>query len=215
MILGIPIVVLAYVASAIGVAMVIPQIQRIVRHPSMGGVSPWTWAITVVSCSLWMTYGVRTGSMPQIPGNVLLISGAVAVVLLVPAAWSRTVRAAGLAVASAVLVVGSTFLAPDAVGFVALGIGLFGMWPQVFETVWLRRGQGPSAVSLTSTALKLASQILWLTFAVVSSDLPVLTAASMMLVTNSIVASVELSRRRAASAHLQPEAARELVGARA
>ena len=34
--------------SAIGVAMVIPQILRIVRHPHMGGVSPWTWAITVL-----------------------------------------------------------------------------------------------------------------------------------------------------------------------
>lgn len=205
--------VLAYIASAIGVAMVVPQIQRIVRHPSMGGVSPWTWAITVVSCSLWMSYGVRTGSMPQIPGNVLLISGAVAVVLLVPAAWGRTARAAALASTSAVLVAGSTFLPAEAVGFLALGIGLFGMWPQVFETVWLRRGQGPSAVSLTSTALKLASQVLWLSFAVLSTDLPVLVAASMMLVTNTIVATVELARRRAAAPVLEPALECELVAA--
>lgn len=187
---------LAYVASAIGVAMVVPQIQRIVRNPLMGGVSPLTWAITVVSCSVWIAYGIRTSSMPQVPGNILLVSGALAVVLLVPAAWSRRARAATLAGVVGALLVATTRLPAEAVGFLAFGIGLFGMWPQVIETVWLRRGMGPSAVSLSSTALRLVSQSLWFTFAAVTFDLPVLTAATMMLVTNTTVMIVEVSRRR-------------------
>ena len=192
--------------------MVIPQILRIVRHPHMGGVSPWTWAITVVSCTTWIAYGVRTGSMPQIPGNILLVSGAIAIVLLVPAAWSRSVRAIGLVAATAAMVLVSTRLEPEVAGFFALAIGLTGMWPQVFETVWLRRGMGPSAISLTSQALKVVSQLCWLAFAVLTLDVPVLVAAIMTLSTNIVITGVELARRRTAAAP-QPVLVRELVAA--
>lgn len=205
---------LAYFGSAIGVAMVIPQILRIVRHPHMGGVSPWTWAITVVSCTTWIAYGVRTGSMPQIPGNILLVSGAVAIVLLVPAAWSRSVRAAGLAVVTVAMVALSTLMEPAAAGFFALAIGLTGMWPQVFETVWLRRGMGPSAISLTSQVLKVVSQLCWLAFAVLTLDVPVLVAAVMTLGTNFVITGVEIARRRAV-VDPHPVVVRELVGAEA
>jgi uncharacterized protein with PQ loop repeat len=204
---------LAYLGSAIGVVMVMPQILRIVANPHLAGVSAWTWALTSVSCSLWLTYGLRSGSMPQIPGNVLLITGAAAIVLLVPSAWSRSRRALALGGTGIALALASTQLSPQDVGFLAFGIGLFGMWPQVYETVWVRRGLGASAISLTSIGLKIASQVSWLTFAVLTTDLPVAVAGVMSLTTNGLVASVELGRRRAAdSAPLarapQPVAAR-------
>lgn len=205
---------LAYLGSAIGVAMVIPQIQRILRNPTMGGVSPWTWAILATSCVLWMTYGVRSGSLPQIPGNVLLVSGAIAIVLLVPAAWSRARRAALLAGVAGTLVLVSTLLTPEQVGFLAFGIGVFGMWPQVYETVWARRGMGPSAISISSQGLKLLSQLCWITFALLTLDVPVIVSALMALSTNTIVTTVELSRRREAGLQV-PAYDRALVGAEA
>jgi len=189
---------LAYVASAVGVAVVAPQIQRIVRHPQLSGVSPWTWSITVVACSLWVTYGVRTGSVPQVPGNILLISGAVAIVLLVPARWSRPRRAGVLAATALSMIAVSTRLSPEQVGFLAFAIGITGMWPQLTETVWQRRGLGPSSLSLSSSALKLVSQTLWLSFAVLTTDVPVIVAAVVTLSANGVVATVEASRRRAA-----------------
>jgi uncharacterized protein with PQ loop repeat len=203
---------LAYTGSAIGVTMVIPQILRILRNPTMGGVSPWTWAITSTACVLWMTYGVRSHSVPQIPGNVLLISGAVAIVLLVPAAWSRRSRAVLLACVMTALVLGSTRLTPEQVGFLAFGIGVCGMWPQVYETVWARRGMGPSAISLTSNALKIGSQVCWFSFAMLTTDAPVIVSALMALATNGIVTAVELGRRSGAA---QAQTARtfELVDA--
>lgn len=189
---------LAYLGSAIGVVMVMPQILRIVANPHLAGVSPWTWSLTSVSCTMWLTYGLRSDSLPQIPGNVLLITGAVAIVLLVPAGWSRSRRALALGGTGLTLVLASTQLPPQDVGFLAFGIGLFGMWPQVYETVWVRRGLGASALSLTSVGLKIASQVSWLAFAVLTTDLPVAVAGVMSLTTNGIVASVELGRRRGA-----------------
>lgn len=204
---------LAYVGSAIGVAMVVPQILRIVRHPNMTGVSPWSWAVMAVSCSLWLTYGVRSGSLPQIPGNVALIAGAVAIVLLVPAAWSRRRRAVMLAASVLFLVAQSTRLEPETVGFLAFGIGLVGMWPQVYGTVWARRGMGPSAISLTSNSLKVGSQLCWLSFALLTTDTPVIVSALLALSANGIVTTVELGRRRADPASANAGVRRELVGA--
>jgi uncharacterized protein with PQ loop repeat len=195
---------LAYLGSAIGVVMVMPQIVRIARNPHMRGVSPWTWSLVAVSSSLWFTYGVRSGSLPQIPGNVLLITGAVTIVLLVPAAWSRARRAAGLATSALALLLASTQLVPTQVGFLAFSISMVGMWPQVYETVWARRGLGPSAISLASNGLKIGSQVCWLSFAILTTDLPVLAGAVMALSTNAVVSSVELARRRRGPTQAQP-----------
>jgi uncharacterized protein with PQ loop repeat len=191
---------LAYLGAAIGVVMVMPQILRIVGHPDMGGVSPWTWSLVAVSSALWLTYGVRSDSLPQIPGNMLLIAGAVTIVLLVPAVWSRRRRAGSLTVTALLLLLASTRLAPDQVGFLAFSISMVGVWPQVYETVWARRGLGPSAISLTSNGLRVAAQVCWLTFAVMTMDLPVLAGAVMALSANTVITSVELGRRRAAVA---------------
>ncbi len=187
---------LAYTGAAIGVAMVVPQIQRILANPRMGGVSPWTWALTAVSCTLWLTYGLRSGSMPQIPGNVLLVSGAVAIVLLVPARWGPARRAAALLGTGVALVAASTAITPEQVGLLAFALGMVGIWPQVYETVWTGRGQGPSALSLTSNALKIASQVSWLTFALMTDDRPVVLGACSALLANGLITWVELSRRR-------------------
>jgi uncharacterized protein with PQ loop repeat len=201
---------LAYAGSAVGVLMVAPQIVRTVTHPHLGGVSPWSWAITVVACTLWLTYGLRAGSMPQVPGNVLLVSGAVAIVLLVPAEWSRARRAWTLLGVTATLVLFSTYLSPEQVGFFAFGIGLFAALPQLFETVWLRRGMGPSALSMSSQLLKVVGQVLWLTYALIAVDAPVIVAAVVALSSNAAIALVESSRRRHASPS-EPTAERELA----
>ncbi|MFN8169836.1 MAG: hypothetical protein U0S36_13795 [Candidatus Nanopelagicales bacterium] len=51
----------------------------------------------------------------------------------------------------------------------------------MYETVWLRRGMGPSALSLTTQVLKVVSQSLWLSFAILATDIPVLVAAIVTL----------------------------------
>jgi uncharacterized protein with PQ loop repeat len=122
----------------------------------------------------------------------------VAIVLLVPARWSRPRRAGVLAATALSMIAVSTRLSPEQVGFLAFAIGITGMWPQLTETVWQRRGLGPSSLSLSSSALKLVSQTLWLSFAVLTTDVPVIVAAVVTLSANGVVATVEASRRRAA-----------------
>lgn len=186
-------VTIAYVASVVGVSTVVPQILRTIRHPHMGGVAPLSWAISVVACTAWVTYGVRAGVAPQIPGNVLLISGSATIVLLVPSTLSRSRRALLLLTAVLAVVSVSTRLAPETVGYLAFGIGLFSAWPQVFAT--LRGAREAAGVSLATFSLRTAAALGWLSYAVLARDVPVMLSATVMLSTTLLVLVVEASRR--------------------
>jgi uncharacterized protein with PQ loop repeat len=187
---------LAYLGASLGVAMVVPQIVRTVRHPALSGVSPVAWSMTVLACSSWLTYGLRTRSVPQIPGNVLLVSGAVAIVLLVPSAWSRGRRAALLGGAWGAVMVLAWTMPVGWVGYFALGMGLMSAWPQVYDSVaGLRAGAGESGVSIGTWSLKVVSQTCWLVYAVATAQTPVAISATVALSTSLTLVAVESYRR--------------------
>ncbi len=184
---------IAYAASFLGVVTVVPQILRTVRHPHMGGVAPMSWAISAIACTGWITYGVRAGVAPQIPGNVLLVLGSIAIVLLVPSVLSRSRRALLLVASMVGVIAVSTALTPENVGFLAFGIGLFSAWPQVFAT--LRGTREAAGVSLTTFSLRTGAAVGWLAYAIIGRDVPVLLSATVMLTTTVLVLAVEASRR--------------------
>ena len=160
---------LGYVGAALGVVMVVPQILRTVRHPTLGGVSPVAWSMTVLGCSTWLTYGLRTHTMQQIPGNVLLVAGAVAVVLLVPSRPPARRRALTLGAVAAIVQSAAATLPAHAGGLlggvhragvgVAAGLRLVATW----------RAGVRSGVSLTTWSLKAVSQICWLIYAITAA----------------------------------------------
>jgi uncharacterized protein with PQ loop repeat len=189
---------LAYVGSALGVAMVVPQIVRTLRHPTLVGVAPMSWALTALSCTTWLIYGVRADEPPQIPGNVLLVSGAVAIVLLVPSAWSRGARALALVGIGGVLVATAFSIDPSAVGYLAFGVGVLSMWPQFWRSVVDRHGPADVGLSIPSFVVKVVSQLCWFTFAVLVGDVAVLIAACLTIATTLVILVVEVRRRRPA-----------------
>jgi uncharacterized protein with PQ loop repeat len=182
---------LGYVGAAVGVVMVVPQILRTLRHPTLGGVSPVAWSLTTLGCLMWLTYGVRTATAQQIPGNILLVTGAVAIVLLVPSAVTRHQRALRLGAAALGLLIVAFVLPPRAVGYLALSIGLFSAWPQVYDSVVTWRAGVRSGVSLTTWTLKAVSQVCWLSYAVAASDVPVTISATTALSTAVVLLALE------------------------
>src|SRR4051794_18529250 len=107
-----------YLGSILGIAMVVPQIVRTYRNRTVPGVSALSWALTAVACLTWMFYGVRTGEMPQTPGNVLMGAGAVVVVLAAPSSTPVALRALGLGGSAAVLLAAAFLFPPIALGIV-------------------------------------------------------------------------------------------------
>jgi uncharacterized protein with PQ loop repeat len=188
-------VTLAYVGACLGVVMVVPQIVRILRHPSLGGVSAPSWALTALACLTWLIYGVRTQTLPQIPGNVLLVCGAVAIVVLVPGQVSARARALRLGAAAALVVTVALGVPARSVGYLAFAVGLLSAWPQVFDSVAGWRAGGSSGVSISTWAIKVCSQTCWLTYAVATGDGPVTISATVALSTAVALVVVESSRR--------------------
>lgn len=197
---------IGYFASALGVAMVVPQIGRTLRDRTAPGVSALSWALTALACFSWLLYGLRTHELPQVPGNVLLVSGAVAVVLMVPSGTSMRVRGALLATAAVTIAGLSPMLPAAALGSVGFGIGLFSGIPQLVASLTRRTG-GPSAVSVPTWMLRAASQACWLTYALLLSDAMVTVSAVYLLASALLVVVAELARPTArvrAAAHCVP-----------
>jgi uncharacterized protein with PQ loop repeat len=184
---------IAYVASVFGVAAVVPQILRTLRHPHMAGVAPLSYAVSILACTGFMIYGLRADVIPQIPGNVLLVTGSIAIVLLVPSHLSRSRRALMLAAAMTVVAVVAFHVPVETAGFLAFGISLFSAWPQVVTT--LRGTREAAGVSLTTFTLRLAAGLGWLAYAVIARDVPVIFSAGVMTGTTLLVLAVESSRR--------------------
>lgn len=191
---------LGYLGAALGVVMVVPQIIRIVRHPALAGVSPLSWALTTVACLDWLIYGVRTDAAPQIPGNVLLVTGSVVVVLLIRHPVSRARRAASLAAVTATSVAIAFVIPADTVGYFAFGIGLFAGLPQLADSIANWRGRVNSGVSVSAWALRIGSQSCWLAYAIGTSDLAVGISACVVLSTAIAMVCLELAARSASLA---------------
>jgi uncharacterized protein with PQ loop repeat len=185
-----------YLGSGLGVAMVVPQMLRTLGNRSLPGVSALSWGLTAVACTGWLLYGVRTGELPQIPGNILLVSGAVAIVLLVPSERAVPARAAGLAGGAVCLVLAAAVAPASVLGAGAFAVGMVSGLPQIARSV-TRRGAGESAVSLPTWWLRVASQACWFGYAFVIGDVTVMVSAAFLLSSALLVVGTELARRPA------------------
>jgi len=182
---------MGYLAAAIGVAMVLPQIARILRHPHLPGVSALTWSLNTVACTAWLGYGIRTWQLPQIPGNVLFISGAVAIVLLIPSSFGRTARALCLGGTGALEAATIVALPAQSVGYVAFTVTLAASWPQVYNSFRSWRLRRPSAVSMPAWGLGLVSQVLWLLYASGVHDVPITVSSGCLCLSMLMLLTLE------------------------
>jgi uncharacterized protein with PQ loop repeat len=190
--------------------MVIPQIVRTYRNRALGGVSILSWALSGLSSFTWLLYGIRAAEIPQIPGNVLTVSGSIVIALAVPPMLGRSRRAIAIALPALALVALATVLPPTALGFIAFGIGIVSMFPQTVRS--LRRAAGEvSAVSVATWVLFGVSQACWLVYALVVDDLVVTISACWILASALVISSSELRQRRR-FAPRDPEAMMAICG---
>jgi uncharacterized protein with PQ loop repeat len=189
---------LGYLGAALGVSMVIPQIVRTLANRRLTGVSALSWGMLVFSCTGWMLYGVKTHEVVQVPGNVLLVSCAIAVVLLVPARLAVPARATVLAVGLAAYVWLASVVPAGVVVCIAIAIGLTSSIPQVLQSL-RRSAHSRSAISLSTWWMRVASQACWLAFALLVHEWVVLVSSLFIEICNVTVLVTE--SRRAAVVH--------------
>lgn len=185
-----------YLGAALGAGMVLPQILRSLQDRSRAGVSPLSWSLTALGCFAWLLYGVRAGEPPQIPGNVIIVAGSVLIVLVVPATLRPGQRAACLFLAALPLVATAIWAPPEYLGFLALAVVMASSWPQTLQSL-IRTDRAASAVSLGAWAMRAASQVAWLFYALVMGDVPVTVGAIVTLTSALLLLAAETRRRSA------------------
>lgn len=183
-----------YLGAAFGVGMVVPQILRTLRNRHLAGVSGLSWSLTGLGCFTWLLYGLRAHEAPQIPGNVLTVSGALLIVLLVPSVSAVRMRALYLGGAVATLIAIALWIPPTAIGLLGFGIGLTAVWPQLVISLTRPAGE-PSALSVSAWLMRAASQSAWLFYALVLHDTAVTVAATFTLASAVLILAVEHRRR--------------------
>lgn len=186
---------IGYLGAALGVGMVVPQIARTLRDRGRLGVSATSWGLSALSCLSWLLYGLRAGEVPQIPGNVLIVTGSALIVLLVPSAHSVAARALRLGLPAGALIGLAAFLPPAAIGLIAFAIGLVAALPQVVKSLTGDRSV-ISAVSIPAWVLRAASQVAWLAYALILRDIVVTISAIFVLVSSSTLVIAESRRGR-------------------
>jgi uncharacterized protein with PQ loop repeat len=188
---------IGYLGAALGTSMSVPQIVRTYRDRSLPGVSVSTWALTALASLAWFLYGIRSGALPQLPGNVLAALGAAFVVLGVPARISRRTRALAMALVAGVLVVLTVELSAIGIEWVAFTIGLVSALPQTISS--LRDDEGSDAgVSVQSWLLCAGGHASWLTYGLIMHNVPVTLVTALGLTTALIVAVRTLRHRELA-----------------
>ncbi len=179
-----------YIGAALSVGMVVPQLIRTLRHPSLGGVSAMSWLITGACCFTWLLYGVKGQVWPQIPGNALLVPGAAAIVLAVPARLTMAWRGALLTATAGVLILVAVLARADVLGYLAFALTLVAATPQVLTSV--RRHQAErSAVSIPSWLMRGGSQVFWLCYGLILHNGPTALSAVVVLVSVAVVVAIE------------------------
>jgi uncharacterized protein with PQ loop repeat len=185
-----------YLGAALGAAMVIPQMIRVVRNRNLPGVSTLAWSLMGLACFTWLLYGVRTREIPQIAGNVVIVSGAIAIALLVPNETPVRVRATRLAAALLAVSMLAVVTSPTVLGLIAFSLAVFSSWPQVFASFTREAGLA-SAVSIGAWLLRGLSQVAWLFYAIVIQDLAVTISACTLLAGAIFVLAFERRRSHA------------------
>jgi uncharacterized protein with PQ loop repeat len=68
-------------ATAVSLVARAPQVREVFVAPSLAGVSPLSFGLSVTACTLWAVYGVGTGQVPVWASSVL--AGAMSLVVVV------------------------------------------------------------------------------------------------------------------------------------
>ena len=75
-------------ATAVSLVARAPQVREVFVAPSLAGVSPASFALSVTACTLWAVYGFGTGQVPVWASSVL--AGSMSLVVVLRTATFRT-----------------------------------------------------------------------------------------------------------------------------
>lgn len=191
--------VFGFIAAALGVMQGLPQARRVKSLGHSRGVSLAMWMLMTSSSAAWLGYGIRTDSPSLIVSTVATGLINARVVLAITDDARRVVPRilAAFLVVVAVAAVGPLWVVNPALFAFTLS-----RVPQIIRSWRSRRtGLESSAVSVGSIALSMGCLLSWEVYSVLLRSPTLIGTTTMALMTNIVVAWLELSGRNRAREH--------------
>lgn len=175
--------ILGFMGGTIGILQGVPQALRIRRLGHADGVSLSHWYFMATQFAAWVGFGLRVDSPAIWVTNALTFATSAAVIFGIQ---SSKLKAGAY----------SLLLATAAATFTWFGPGLLVDWfliamvasrlPQLIRTFRNRKTADPTAVSISSLAISLASMAFWFAYAIINAN-------TLVIITTIIAVSITLA----------------------
>jgi uncharacterized protein with PQ loop repeat len=175
--------ILGFLGGTIGILQGVPQALRIRRLGHADGVSLSHWYFMTTQFAAWVGFGLRLDSPAIWVTNALTFATSAAVIFGIQ---SNKLKAGAY----------SLLLATAAATFTWFGPGLLVDWfliamvasrlPQLIRTFRNRKTADPTAVSISSLAISLASMAFWFAYAIINAN-------TLVIITTIIAVSITLA----------------------
>lgn len=175
--------ILGFLGGTIGILQGVPQALRIRRLGHADGVSLSHWYFMTTQFAAWVGFGLRVDSPAIWVTNALTFATSAAVIFGIQ---SNKLKAGAY----------SLLLATAAATFTWFGPGLLVDWfliamvasrlPQLIRTFRNRKTADPTAVSISSLAISLASMAFWFAYAIINAN-------TLVIITTIIAVSITLA----------------------
>lgn len=175
--------ILGFMGGTIGILQGVPQALRIRRLGHADGVSLSHWYFMATQFAAWVGFGLRVDSPAIWVTNALTFATSAAVIFGIQ---SSKLKAGAY----------SLLLATAAATFTWFGPGLLVDWfliamvasrlPQLVRTFRNRKTADPTAVSISSLAISLASMAFWFAYAIINVN-------TLVIITTIIAVSITLA----------------------
>lgn len=183
---------IGYLAAAFTATMSVLQALRIRRH-GIEGVSPLTWTTVLATMSFWLAYGIGTGLVPVIAGNI------VCAVATLCTLWSIGVRRSVRSLALSAATTGVLCVLPAAIwgwdaglpGAAALSVAL--CVPQIVD---LYRTDTAAGVSANAWLIGGISILIWIAYGIAIERWVMVGVDCVVLAANIFIALLAFQRHR-------------------
>lgn len=181
----------AIASTAIG----LPQLLRLLARRDPTGVSVLTWTLTACSGATWVAHNLRHGEAVAAVANGWSALTAVAIVLRCRVDGRRLLTASAVASIAVIVVadLAAVVAAPDALGWIAAGVGLVMFVPQAWQVL---AGTNSAGVSAWTWLLVIVASALWGLYGVLHDDPAVVTPPVLTGVTALVILARLAQQRR-------------------
>ena len=164
-----PVLVLGWLAAAVGSLLGVPQAVRLARSRDVEGLSLPAWQAILGLNLAWTSHGILIGQANMIVPNILALATTFPILVLMSREMDRAITGVLLPgfLLGAVMIVIDLTLGTAAFGMVALWPALFSNAGQTLELVRSPRVVGVSPLFLAGAVL---NQVLWLAWGVLVDD---------------------------------------------